>query len=248
MSSASPPHSLRAATPGRTERAHRDWRGRRRSISTSPSRSRGRGLPRLDAAPAPCAGSSTMPPSIGAGVWSTPRTWIKARAPISRRPARSRALPDHGSQSRRWRLQRAATISRRAGALASVPIPTSKSASPQNCASWNIRSASRNARATSARRQAARLRPRAVRRGGARRRASARSRLRPPRCRRDGRHSYARADWLGFAGREDDQILDAWIFSGGNALVDCVWSGGRRLVSDGRHHNAESIGQSLPRS
>ncbi len=52
-----------------------------------------------------------------------------------------------------------------------------------------------------------------------------------------------RADWLGFAGREDDQILDAWIFSGGNALVDCVWSGGRRLVSDGRHHNAESIGQ-----
>ena len=38
------------------------------------------------------------------------------------------------------------------------------------------------------------------------------------------------------AGKAGDQILDAWIFSAGNSLVDCVWSGGRKVVADGRHH------------
>ena len=37
------------------------------------------------------------------------------------------------------------------------------------------------------------------------------------------------------AGKADDQILDAWIFAVGNPLVDCVWSGGRKVVVDGRH-------------
>lgn len=37
------------------------------------------------------------------------------------------------------------------------------------------------------------------------------------------------------AGKVDDQVLDAWIFSAGKALVDCVWSGGLKVVSDGRH-------------
>jgi formiminoglutamate deiminase len=51
-----------------------------------------------------------------------------------------------------------------------------------------------------------------------------------------------RADHPLLAGRSDDQILDAWIFSVGNPLVDCVWSGGRKLVVDGRHSYREEIG------
>ena len=44
-----------------------------------------------------------------------------------------------------------------------------------------------------------------------------------------------RADHPTLAGKADDEILDAWIFSAGNALVDCVWSGGRKVVVGGRH-------------
>jgi formimidoylglutamate deiminase len=44
-----------------------------------------------------------------------------------------------------------------------------------------------------------------------------------------------RADHPTLAGKADDQILDAWIFSVGNGLVDCVWSGGLKVVVDGRH-------------
>jgi formimidoylglutamate deiminase len=44
-----------------------------------------------------------------------------------------------------------------------------------------------------------------------------------------------RADHPTLAGKTDDQILDAWIFSVGNGLVDCVWSGGLKVVIDGRH-------------
>jgi formiminoglutamate deiminase len=43
------------------------------------------------------------------------------------------------------------------------------------------------------------------------------------------------ADHPTLAGKADDQILDAWIFSVGNGLVDCVWSGGLKVVVDGRH-------------
>jgi formiminoglutamate deiminase len=44
-----------------------------------------------------------------------------------------------------------------------------------------------------------------------------------------------RADHPTLVGKADDQILDAWIFSVGNGLVDCVWSGGLKVVVDGRH-------------
>jgi formiminoglutamate deiminase len=44
-----------------------------------------------------------------------------------------------------------------------------------------------------------------------------------------------RADHPTLAGKVDDQILDAWIFSVGNPLVDCVWSGGLKVVAGGRH-------------
>jgi formimidoylglutamate deiminase len=44
-----------------------------------------------------------------------------------------------------------------------------------------------------------------------------------------------RADHPTLAGKIDDQVLDAWIFSVGNPLVDCVWSGGLKVVADGRH-------------
>jgi cytosine/adenosine deaminase-related metal-dependent hydrolase len=44
-----------------------------------------------------------------------------------------------------------------------------------------------------------------------------------------------RADHPTLAGKADDQVLDAWIFSAGNPLVDCVWSGGLKVVAGGRH-------------
>ncbi len=43
------------------------------------------------------------------------------------------------------------------------------------------------------------------------------------------------------AGRADDAILDTWIFGGARDLVDRVWSGGRKVVSDGRHPARERI-------
>ncbi len=43
------------------------------------------------------------------------------------------------------------------------------------------------------------------------------------------------------AGRADDALLDTWIFGAGRGLVDCVWSGGARVVSDGRHARREPI-------
>jgi formiminoglutamate deiminase len=44
-----------------------------------------------------------------------------------------------------------------------------------------------------------------------------------------------KADQPLIAGRADDAILDAWIFGGARDLIDCVWSGGRKVVSQGRH-------------
>ena len=49
------------------------------------------------------------------------------------------------------------------------------------------------------------------------------------------------ADHPTLAGKSGDAILDAWIFSAGNALVDCVWSGGRKVVQGGRHAAREKI-------
>ncbi len=42
------------------------------------------------------------------------------------------------------------------------------------------------------------------------------------------------------AGRADDELLDTWIFTNARA-VDCVWSGGVRRVSGGRHHAREPV-------
>jgi formiminoglutamate deiminase len=50
-----------------------------------------------------------------------------------------------------------------------------------------------------------------------------------------------RAGHSTLAGRSGDEILDAWIFAVGNPLIDCVWSGGRKLVVDGRHVAREPI-------
>jgi len=43
------------------------------------------------------------------------------------------------------------------------------------------------------------------------------------------------------AGRDDDAILDTWIFGGARGLVDSVWSGGSKLVSEGRHKLHEPV-------
>ncbi len=50
-----------------------------------------------------------------------------------------------------------------------------------------------------------------------------------------------RSDHPTLAGKADDAILDAWVFSIGDRLVDCVWSGGRKVVADGRHVAREEI-------
>jgi cytosine/adenosine deaminase-related metal-dependent hydrolase len=38
-----------------------------------------------------------------------------------------------------------------------------------------------------------------------------------------------------------DELLDAWIFSGGRAAVDCVWRAGVKRVTDGHHHERAAI-------
>jgi formiminoglutamate deiminase len=43
------------------------------------------------------------------------------------------------------------------------------------------------------------------------------------------------------AGKTDDEILDAWIFAVGDGLVDCVWSGGRKVVEGGRHAMRDEV-------
>jgi formiminoglutamate deiminase len=44
-----------------------------------------------------------------------------------------------------------------------------------------------------------------------------------------------------------DQWLDMWIFSGG-VLVDCVWVGGRKLVSEGKHVKSDKVKECFLRS
>ena len=43
--------------------------------------------------------------------------------------------------------------------------------------------------------------------------------------------------------RSGDAILDSWIFAGGRAVVDGVWSAGVKLVANGRHARREAIGR-----
>ena len=49
------------------------------------------------------------------------------------------------------------------------------------------------------------------------------------------------ADSLALAGGSGDSILDGWIFASARSPVDCVWTSGRRVVTNGRHHRAESV-------
>jgi formimidoylglutamate deiminase len=42
-------------------------------------------------------------------------------------------------------------------------------------------------------------------------------------------------------GRQEDELLDSWIFAGGKAAIDCVWRAGRKVVSAGRHVQHERI-------
>ncbi len=51
------------------------------------------------------------------------------------------------------------------------------------------------------------------------------------------------ADHPTLAGKADDQILDAWIFSVGDRAVDCVWSAGRKMVAGGRHGLRDKVAQ-----
>lgn len=48
-------------------------------------------------------------------------------------------------------------------------------------------------------------------------------------------------DSLHLAGREGDEILDAFVFAGNDGLVAEVWSGGRHVVTGGRHVAREAV-------
>jgi formiminoglutamate deiminase len=49
------------------------------------------------------------------------------------------------------------------------------------------------------------------------------------------------AESIALAGRVGDAILDSWIFGSRRPVVDCVWTSGRRVVTSGRHHQAEQV-------
>jgi formiminoglutamate deiminase len=47
---------------------------------------------------------------------------------------------------------------------------------------------------------------------------------------------------VALAGRSGDAVIDSWIFAGGRApLIDCVWTGGRKVVTGGRHRDRDTI-------
>lgn len=63
-----------------------------------------------------------------------------------------------------------------------------------------------------------------------------------------------RADWIVLdpahpvlAGRREDGLLDAWIFSGNRSPIREVWTGGRRVVADGRHPAREAHAEAFRR-
>ncbi|MBR0697715.1 formimidoylglutamate deiminase [Bradyrhizobium lablabi] len=49
------------------------------------------------------------------------------------------------------------------------------------------------------------------------------------------------ADNPALAGHSTDAILDGWIFGSRRSPVDCVWTSGRKVVTNGRHHQVESV-------
>ncbi len=48
------------------------------------------------------------------------------------------------------------------------------------------------------------------------------------------------ANHVALAGRSGDALLDSWVF-GGKSVVDCVWTSGRKVVTNGKHHQAEQV-------
>lgn len=44
-----------------------------------------------------------------------------------------------------------------------------------------------------------------------------------------------------FAGRSGDQVLDSFIFATDGRCIDSVWRAGRKVVSNGRHHDRDAI-------
>jgi formimidoylglutamate deiminase len=49
------------------------------------------------------------------------------------------------------------------------------------------------------------------------------------------------AGHLALASRSGDAMLDSWVFGSRRSAVDCVWTSGRKVVTNGRHHQAESV-------
>jgi formimidoylglutamate deiminase len=47
--------------------------------------------------------------------------------------------------------------------------------------------------------------------------------------------------------RDGDAILDGWIFGANRSLVDCVWTSGRKVVTSGRHSQAEAVAANFRR-
>ncbi len=50
-----------------------------------------------------------------------------------------------------------------------------------------------------------------------------------------------RRDNSSLAFRKGDDLLDTWIFTGGESLVDCVWVAGKKVVTGGRHYRRDAI-------
>ena len=55
-------------------------------------------------------------------------------------------------------------------------------------------------------------------------------------------------DHLALYGRDGDALLDGWLFAGTPGVVKSVWRAGKRVVENGRHRNAERIGQRYRRT
>jgi formimidoylglutamate deiminase len=49
------------------------------------------------------------------------------------------------------------------------------------------------------------------------------------------------ANHVALSGRNDDDIIDTFVFNAGNSLIDNVWSNGKKCVSNGHHHQRAPI-------
>ena len=54
-------------------------------------------------------------------------------------------------------------------------------------------------------------------------------------------------DHRALVGRGADQLFDSWLFAARTSPIDCVWRAGKRVVTGGRHHAAETIGARFER-